>query len=82
MAGEKNQSLNSFAHHLQTENFRRSFSSDPAGALKAAGIDSSQIPKHVLDAFSGLSYDELTTLAHVQKKVEPRAADGTGCNFF
>jgi hypothetical protein len=82
MAGQRNEALDSFSQQLQSEDFRRSFSSDASGALKTAGVDASQIPSNVLEALSGLSYDELSTLASVQQKVRTLAADGTGCNFF
>lgn len=82
MAGQKNESLNAFTQRLQSTVFRRSFASNPLGALSASGIDAAKIPAPMLDALSELSYDELTTLAGIQKQVAPLAADGTGCNFF
>jgi hypothetical protein len=82
MAGKKNASLNSFTQQLQSATFRKSFASNPLGALSAVGIEASSIPTPMLDALSGLSYEELTSLAAVQKQVAPLASDGTGCNFF
>jgi hypothetical protein len=82
MAGKKNDSLNSFTQKLQSAAFRRSFASNPHGALTAVGIDASKIPAPMLDALSELSYEELSTLAGVQKQVSTLASDGTGCNFF
>lgn len=81
--GETNEVVASLASHLQSSEFRHAFSVDSAAALAAVHIEIARVPHEVLDALSNLSYDELTLLVNLNKKLSDSSPiTGVGCSFF
>jgi len=66
---------------LASPSFRKSFSRDPLGALKASGVDIAKIPQKQLDVLASLSKSELDVLSRVSIAAEA-AGDTSGYVVF